>query len=260
MIQKLKYYNRVVGFGGLSQVLRSKLTKSEELIKIERPDCKAPIWLRFPASDIPTYEQVFMTYEYDFKVGSHPSVIIDAGANIGLASVLFSNKYPNAKIIAIEPEAGNFEILKKNVAAYPNVIPLRAALWHRNTEIDICNPDRGNWGFVTKEANTSLPIEKPTGQKVPAMTVDRIMEDHDIEHVDILKIDIEGAEREVFSDSSAWIDKVDAVILELHEYASPGCSRSFYTGTPDFPSEWRQGENVYISRGNQLEPGFAMQT
>ena len=235
------------------QVVKSKLTKVNELIRIERSDCKAPIWLRFPASDIPTYEQVFMTYEYEFKVDSPPAVIIDAGANVGLASVLFANRYPEARIIAIEPEQGNYEMLCKNVEAYPNVTPVLGALWNRNTEIEICNPGRGNWGFVTKENHQAAKDEKPTGQMVPAMTVDEILRKFGFDRVDILKIDIEGAEREVFSDTSAWIDKVDAMILELHEYASPGCSRNFYTGTPGFDREWQQGENVYLSRGNRMQ-------
>lgn len=254
MIQKLKYYNRVVGFSGMLQVLRSKLTHSSELIKIERDDCKAPIWLRFPASDIPTYEQVFMTYEYDFKVDAPPAVILDAGANIGLASVLFANKYPDAKIIAVEPEQNNFEILLKNVAPYPNITAMRGALWHRNTEIDIFNPGRGDWGFVTKEDDKTDAEDASTGQKVRAMTVDKIIEEFGLGRINILKIDIEGAEREVFSDTASWIDDVDSVIVELHEYASPGCSRSFYTGTPGFEHEWHQGENVYLSKGKGLIP------
>ncbi len=255
MIQRLKYYQRVIGSSGMAQVVKSKITRTPELIKVERSDCKAPIWLRFPASDIPTYEQVFMTYEYDFSVGSPPSVIVDAGANVGLASVLFANRYPDAKIIAIEPEQGNFEMLCRNVESYKNVIPVLGALWNRNTEIEILNPGRGNWGFVTKEKDASLRFELPTGQKVPAMTVDHIMDKYGFERIDILKIDIEGAEREVFGETSAWIDKVDALILELHEYVSPGCSRNFYTGTPGFDNEWHQGENVYLSRGSCMEPG-----
>lgn len=254
MFQKLNYYKRVVGLPGMFQVLRSKLTHSAEMVKIVRDDCKAPIWLRFPASDIPTYEQVFMTYEYDFKVDSPPAVILDAGANIGLASVLFANKYPSAKIIAIEPEQNNFELLQKNVAPYENITPMRGALWHRNTEIDILNPGRGDWGFVTKEDSKPNSDNASTGQKVRAMTVDKIIEEFGLTRINILKIDIEGAEREVFSDTTAWIDSVDSVIVELHEYASPGCSRSFYTGTPNFEHEWHQGENVYLSKGKGLIP------
>ena len=88
---------------------------------------------------------------------------------------------------------------------------------------------------------------------VTAMTVDKVMLDYGLEKIDILKIDIEGAEREVFRDPTLWIDKVDALIVELHERMKPGCNRSFYKSTNDeFDHEWIQGENVYLSRRKVL--------
>jgi hypothetical protein len=69
-----------------------------------------------------------------------------------------------------------------------------------------------------------------------------------IEHIDILKIDIEGAEREVLRDPSAWIGNVDTLIVELHERLKLGCNRSFYNATNGFDDEWIQGENVYVTR------------
>jgi hypothetical protein len=80
------------------------------------------------------------------------------------------------------------------------------------------------------------------------MTVDTIMREHGIDHIDVLKVDIEGAEREVFRDPSSWIDKVDTLIVELHERLKLGCNRSFYNGTNGFDDEWVQGENVYLTR------------
>ncbi len=85
--------------------------------------------------------------------------------------------------------------------------------------------------------------------QVPGMTISKIMADYELARIDILKIDIEGAEREVFSDSSAWIGKVDSAIIELHERMKSGCNRSFYNGSNGFDQEWLQGENVYLSRG-----------
>jgi hypothetical protein len=84
--------------------------------------------------------------------------------------------------------------------------------------------------------------------EVRGMTVDTIMKEEGIEHIDILKIDIEGAEREVFGDTSSWIGKVDALIIELHDRMKPGCSRSFYEGSKGFDNKWLRGENVYLTR------------
>ena len=84
--------------------------------------------------------------------------------------------------------------------------------------------------------------------QVQGMTVDTIMKEHGIDHIDIIKIDIEGAEREVFRDPSLWLEKVDALIVELHEHMKPGCNRSFRNVSKAFTDEWLQGEKVYLTR------------
>lgn len=252
MIRKIKFYIRILGFAGLLHAIKSKLMDGKALFYINRNDCKYPFALRILATDVSTYKQIFLKQAYDFLVATPPKVIVDAGANIGLAAIYFANRYPTAKIIAIEPEASNFKLLCENVAPYTNIIPVQAALWHKNENLNLIDPGLGNWGFVTEELDAP---EKPSGNvshTVMAVTVDKIIEDYDLDKIDILKIDIEGSEREVFSDTSSWIEKVDALITELHERMKPGCNRSFYNGTNGFDNEWRQGENVYLSRGTCL--------
>jgi FkbM family methyltransferase len=252
MIQSIRIYLSTVGFSGLLYAIKAKVTNSTVFFKLNRQDCKYPFRLRIPSSDVPTYHQVFINQEYDFLVETQPKVIVDAGANIGLASIYFANKYPGAKIIAIEPEQSNFELLKENIAPYPNIIPVQAALWHKNEEINLIDPRLGKWGFMTEMKNSSENIPGNICHAVVAMTVDKIIKDYNLAKIDILKIDIEGAEKEVFSDTSSWIEKVDSLIIELHERMKIGCNRSFYCGSNGFDNEWKQGENVYLSRGNCL--------
>ncbi len=109
--------------------------------------------MRLNTSDFPTFDQVFIQQEYDFDISRAPKVIVDAGANIGLASIYFANKYPDAKIIAIEPEQSNFKLLEMNVSPYPNVIPVQAALWNKNEDINLIDPGLGKWGFMTEIKN-----------------------------------------------------------------------------------------------------------
>ncbi|MCH8824017.1 MAG: FkbM family methyltransferase [Planctomycetes bacterium] len=252
MIKAVTNILSTVGLHGLYCAVKGKALNSTSLFEVKRHDIKFPISLRIPSSDVSTYRQVFINQEYDFREETHPKVIVDAGANIGLASIYFANKYPKAKLIAIEPEEGNFELLKKNVAPYITIIPVQAALWSHNGEIDLVDPERGNWGFMTEEGNASENQLREVCHKVRAMTVDKIIDDYDLDKIDILKIDIEGAEKEVFSDTSSWIERVDALIIELHEFIKHGCNRSFYNGSNGFDSEWQQGENVYLSRGTYL--------
>lgn len=241
-------YFKTLGLKGYFYYLLAKLSGSTIFFKLKKPDCRHAFFLRIPSSDIPTYKQVFIKKDYAFKVEKNPGIIVDAGANIGLASIYFANKYPDAKIIALEPEQSNFELMKKNIAPYPNIIPVHAALWHQNEEIHLIDPGLGKWGFMTEIKH---PVEKLPGEvchPVMAVTIDKLMQDYSLTQIDILKIDIEGAEKEVFSDTSSWIKKINTIIIELHERMKPGCNRCFYCGSNGFDHEWQQGENIYLSR------------
>jgi len=246
-------YLRTVGFSGFLKAVRGRLQKSKRPHEVKRPDVRFPFCLRVPSTDVLAYDQIFLAREYDLLLASPPRVIIDAGANIGLASIFFANKCPEAKIISIEPEAENFRLLTKNTAPYPNIVPVQAALWDKNETIHIVDPGHGFWGFVTRKACLSDRYL----HSVEGLTIDKIMEEYRLASIDILKIDIQGAEKEVFRDTSSWIGKVRALIIELHEYNRPGCTRSFYNGSNGFDHEWHQGENIYLTRGEYMKAPFA---
>lgn len=248
MIGKIKQYLHIIGVRGLISAIIGKITKTLILLPIKKSTLKFPLFLRVPSSDVASFGQIFLNHDYDFDITRPPKTIIDAGANIGLASVYFANKFPDTKIIAIEPEESNFEILRKNVAPYSNIICVCGALWHQDSRINLVDPGLGKWGFMTQAQEN---VEKNYGEiihEVRGITVGTIMKEYGIEHIDILKIDIEGAELEVFSDSSSWIENVDALIVELHERMKPGCTHSFYSGSKGFDNEWLQDENVYRTR------------
>lgn len=250
MIDAIVRYHQVVGLRGLLSAVKGKAAKTPILLEMRRPGVRFPFYLRVPSTDVSAFEQIFIRQEYGFEVSRPPRTIIDAGANIGLASVYFANRFPAARIIAIEPEASNFEILQRNVLPYGNIVALRAALWHENRRISLVDPALGHWGFMTQAAGDGQQTSGSMVHEVQAWTIDRIMADHGIDHIDILKVDIEGAEREVFGDSSAWLGQVDALIVELHERLKSGCNRSFYNGTGGFDREWWQGEKVYLARSH----------
>ncbi|PLW68660.1 FkbM family methyltransferase [Pseudohalioglobus lutimaris] len=255
-LSRIANYFRVLGPKGILSSLSACILKKDTYIEKHIGDAAHPIRLRAMTSDVPTFRQIFIYREYELHDYPAPEIIIDAGANIGLASIFFANKYPGAKIIAIEPEESNFILLRENTANYPNIHPLQAALWNTNEKISLVDPGLGKWGFMTESGEEdALNREHSPGEhgQVEGITVDKILEDFQLEHIDLLKIDIEGAEKEVFADTSNWLDKVDTIIVELHERMKPGCTRSFYQGTPGFTNEWTQGENVYLSRCHSEE-------
>lgn len=251
-LRNINTYRRVAGFGGPILAMKGRMMNSDALVNVQREEIKFPFSLRIPSSDVHTCAQIFLYHEYDFLVKTPPNVIVDAGANIGLASIYFANRYPTATIISIEPEEENFTLLKGNVKPYRNIIPLQAALWKSNGTIDLVDPGVGAWGFMTQEIDS---VGKTSGKfchTVKAITLSKILDDYQFDKIDILKIDIEGAEKEVFEDTTAWIAKVRALIIELHEGKKPGCNRSFYNGSRGFDDEWKQGENLYLTRDSYL--------
>ena len=157
MIARLAHYTRILGLPGLFGSVAGKLSGRLHTISFRPDNLPHPIYVRVPSSDVDAYDQIFLQAQYQFDVKQSPRVIIDAGANVGLAAIYFAHRFPTARIFAIECEASNFEILKRNVSPYPSIVPIQAALWDHDGEIAIVDPGLGKWGFMTatKEESTS---------------------------------------------------------------------------------------------------------
>ncbi len=249
ILRTIKYYFKIFGFRGLYFAILSKLLTKPKEVQLSAPGIKNPILLRLKTSDISTYKQIIVDREYDIEISEPPKVILDAGANIGLASIYFANRFPEAKIIAVEPELSNYYLLKKNTAPYQNIIRIQSALWKDNTSINLVDPDIGNWGFQTHSVDNK---EEKECYQVQGLTVDKIMHDYAIDFIDILKVDIEGAEKEVFEDASRWIDRVGILTVELHEQLKSGCNLSFYHATSNFELKCVQGEKITLARREKV--------
>ena len=246
-VEAFEAYYRLFGFRGVLLAAKARSLHQQTEVTIATPGVKHPVHLRLRTSDVGVFRQVLVTREYDAEFRKNPCVIIDAGANIGLTSVFYANKYPDATIISVEPESSNFEILKKNTELYPNITAVHAALWKGNGQISVVDPGQGHYGFRTVE---SADAARPANRRnpVPSVTVDHLMEVYGLKFVDILKIDIEASEKEVFENSAGWIERVGVVVVELHDNVKAGCSRSVYLATKDFQLEWRKGETVFLAK------------
>jgi FkbM family methyltransferase len=140
---------------------------------------------------------------------------VDAGAHIGMASILFALKYPRARIIAIEPESSNFAALVRNTAPYKTITPIQAALWREDGEVTL--------GPSNAHPKGAFQIVENGRERVRAINMDTLMRETGIASIDLLKMDIEGAEIEVF-ESCPWIGNVRVIAIELHDRLRPGCS------------------------------------
>lgn len=244
---RLKDFYRLFGMRGMFLKIKQASGKPS-LFTVSQKGIKLPFFLRLNTTDIQAYKEIILRDEYHLMLRKSPKVIIDAGANIGLTAIYFASRYPDAKIYSIEPEPSNFELLVKNTEHYQNIFPIHAALWNEDVPIQVVDCGLGHWGFQTATSDGVSSLSQ-----VPGLTLRTIMADRGIDYIDLLKIDVEGAEKEVFKGSPEWIDKVGVLIVELHDRLKAGCSRSFFNATNAFEHEWYQGENVVLARSDYFE-------
>jgi FkbM family methyltransferase len=199
---------RLVGsFGAIRFLFARAFRQSEVLLSLKSTHTK--IRLRPRNSDFEVLLQTFATTGCETRQWiKKAEVIVDAGANIGLTSILFASHYPGATIIAVEPDEQNFRLLLENCAAFPTVVPVRAALWPRKASISVRDPGKRSWGLQTEESSND---EIGT---CPAITMADIFERYG--HVNLMKMDIEGAEWPLLEEDCSWIDSIDVLVVELH--------------------------------------------
>lgn len=252
MLTRMGHHLRRGGWRGVADAVVAKVLRRPVSTLVRVPGARRSVRVRLRTSDLWTYDEIFERREYDVPLPADTRVIIDAGANIGLASVYFALRFPEARILALEPEEANFRLLRRNTEPYPNIEPIQAALWHHETRLDLEDPERGAWGY--RVAERSQAGAEPSGTQVAAVTVPGLLDARGLEHVDVLKVDIEGAEADVFAHAGAWIHRVRAVIVELHEDLAPGCSDAYEAAVADFPHRWTRGENQVAAREDHPWP------
>lgn len=221
------------------------MSTTDYIIK-EIPNSNIKVYLRNNQFDEDIFKAIFIEQEYDYiRFLEQPETIIDAGANIGLASILFAMRYPDARIIAVEPADDNFELLKINTASFGNIIPVYAALM-----------DDDGYGSLVNSYNSTLGYQviKSDGN-IQMLTIPTLCRQYDIEQIDFLKMDIEGAEKGIFNSSDYWLDNVKCLVIELHERTTSGCNKAVFDAIRDrFESEWIGGENFFFSYNNFAVP------
>ncbi|MGN6802740.1 MAG: FkbM family methyltransferase, partial [Ginsengibacter sp.] len=223
--QKIAFQYKTYRQFGMTAVwflFRSKF-KQNRLKNISITGSTAKLSLRNFDTDVKTFFQIFYAKEYDMEIINEPLFIIDCGANIGLSAVFFAIKYPKAKIIALEPDSENFKVLQSNTSSFPNVICLHKAVWSKNVLMEIIDMGTGNWGFQTVEAT------KTSANAVEATTIDDMMATYRFNCIDILKIDIEGAEKELFRKNyENWLYKTKLITIELHDFLDAEITGIFF--------------------------------
>ncbi|MEQ1717779.1 MAG: FkbM family methyltransferase [Hyphomicrobium sp.] len=205
---------------------------------------RVPVTLRPDDGDLAILYEIFVrdAYRIDDRDLNPASVrvVIDAGANIGVASLYLAARYPNARIVSIEPNPDNLALLRANAAGEPRITIVQACLMGLpNQQVFIDTAGRGSHF----QANTS-----GRGVAVPGISIQQLSAAERLGRIDLLKIDIEGGEKDVFA-HPAFLSDVSAVIAELH----PGYDLANFTrdlvpfGFKARASEFARDPNVVIA-------------
>lgn len=171
-----------------------------------------PIELTDAASFIWQYRSIFEEEAYAFTPRQKPPVIIDGGANIGLTTLYWKQQFPKAQITAFEPGPHVFDALKVNIERFglDNVELLQKGLWKEEGSLTFESDKAEGGHFSQYSAEDSVETTE-----VPVTRLSPYLE---VELIDMVKLDIEGAEVEVLLEAADNLDSVDHLFVEYHSY------------------------------------------
>jgi FkbM family methyltransferase len=209
-VRHFRAARRWLGLSSALQLFFWNLLGIQKILKVRLRGSDRPVFIRAHTSDFFVYREIFELNIYRSALPAQVRTIVDAGANIGLTSVFFAQQYPSARIVAIEPAAENLRVFLRNLADYPNVRCLQAGLWPRAQPLRIINPDGAAWAFEVRPCAADE-------SDFAGVTIPQVMTELGSPTIDLLKIDIEGAEWPLFFDSSPdWLRQVNLLMVELH--------------------------------------------
>lgn len=220
-------------------------------VTVAVPGSAHEVTLRTASSDGSAFLQVILWNEYECaNLPDRAETILDLGGNIGLAALFFARRFPAARIFSIEPDPGNFALLRINTRCFGSrVQQVQAAVWRHTGRLSLHAHDPngaplGEWGVQVADQPSA------TRAMTACYDVPSVLSIAGFDRVDILKVDIEGAELEVFSNGAEhWLPRVRLIIVETHDRFRPGSEAAvraaLMDGFDELPSH---GENLFFRR------------
>jgi FkbM family methyltransferase len=208
-------------------------TRVRQRFAVDTPEGRVEIEMtvRPGTSDIAALDQVYGGKSYDLRnlrrfgeiatlyreavARGRTCLILDLGANIGAAARYFAQAWPASHVLAVEPAADNFELLFENTQDLDNTTAWLAGIASAPGWLRVADEGAEKWAYRTERADAQTP------QAVRAVTVREILDEFSSDkgyEPFIVKIDIEGAESELFSRDTDWIDRFPVLIIELHDW------------------------------------------
>jgi len=235
------------------QLLFIRLMGSEQQKYVLRiPGYAHPIYIRGgKCSDAVALYEVLVTEEYALAATlDTPAFIIDGGANCGMASLYFLNRYPGSRVVAVEPAASNLELCRLNLEPYgKRVTIIHGAIWKRRGTLSL-ELAEDEWNNCVKEGGEG-GVEAFTMPALIALGNGQ---------VDLLKLDVEGSEGEIFGpEAGQWLPAVRNIAIELH---GENCKSRFLNALKGYQynlslrctwTDASSGESCYLATCQNLQ-------
>lgn len=214
---------------------------ADDVIRVRVRKWKRSVWLRPGTSDLQVFQKVVVDAEYAPPQTLQASGILDAGAYIGLSTLYLHHLFPNAAILAVEPDPQNFKLLEKNISGVDGIQLLNGALWSGSASCVFQADSLQPWA--------SRVVNEPSepGSQVRCIAL------NDVEGilgtpVEFIKMDIEGAEAAAFCDVSDRVAAtLKAMVIEFHERFFLGSSDSAIAFACRYDHQrYEQGENTWF--------------
>lgn len=156
------------------------------------------------------FSEVFIDKCYSVDISPQPKTILDLGANVGYSSIFFKKKYPAAHVVCVEPIQDNLVVLHQNIKI--NRMEIEVLEGAISSAKGTLNMEKGTKDYNFRVTNS----KKNDNMIVKALTVEEVLNKFGWDFIDLLKVDIEGSEKELFATNADWLYKVNNLIIEAH--------------------------------------------
>lgn len=210
------------------------------------------------SSDLDVFKQIFEFEEYSgLRSLKSPRCILDLGANVGYSSAYFLSCYPAATVIAVEPDPRNIEFCRRNLAPYGDrAVVLFGAVWSKRCKLMLSEEtgaDDREWATQVREAMAGDREGTVEGWDIPSL-----MAMAGVKEIDLLKVDIERSEIELFNaSSSVWLPAVKNICIELH---GPECQEVFHRALGEYEYQATSCGELTICQGLKKKSPFGTST
>ena len=149
-------------------------------------------------------KEIYIDEIYKIGFDTATPYVLDCGSNIGLSILYLKEHYPSARITGFEPDDSNYELLKKNTGNLKDVVTIKKAVWKES-------------GNISFSGDGTLSSKIVTGNHANTISIQSVrLGDYLSQTVDLLKLDIEGAEYEVLKDCADKLSLVKNLFIEYH--------------------------------------------